>query len=144
MVPLTSGSLATAAAHSMARSRIKRYITVLTIFSAASDRQSSEQGIEWASFPFKSEYSELRDAGYIKGDIGMPCDVGGGSSGPAEIFMCGITVSGVMKLAELSEFLSRTSLSGRIILSLVQLGWLLVGVLIGTVVATMSGTSVPK
>jgi hypothetical protein len=125
------GMTATSEALAMARSRIKRYITVLTIFSDASDRDIRESSIDWESFPFKAEYAELADAGFIKGEIGVPVKAGGSERGPAEVFMPRITVSGVMKLAELSDYLWKTSSVGRLVLSLIQMGWLVVGVLIG-------------
>lgn len=131
MTPKISGITATPAAHAAARYKLSRYITVLTIFSAASTRDASEQSIDWESFPFKAEYSELREAGFITGDIGFPCATGGARSGPAEIFMCGITAAGTIKLAELSEFLWKKSLLGQVVISLVQAGWLVVGVLLG-------------
>ena len=142
--PKAGGVTTTPAAHAAARSKISRYITVLTIFSAVSNRDASDQSIDWESFPFKAEYSELREAGFITGDIGFPCAPGGARSGPAEIFKCGITAAGAMKLAELSEYLWKSSVLGRIVLSLVQAGWLVVGVLIGALGTYLTSLSISK
>lgn len=116
---------------------MRRYVHVLTEMAATNSPHGAEY--EWAAFPYQSEFLELQKAGFVTGEIGI---VGKGSAfkeGTTILFMTGITVPGIGKLAELSDYLWRTSVWGTVGDSLVKFAWLTVGALLGYVAAHLFG-----
>lgn len=113
----------------VARKRMQRYVDVLTHFASLPD---DTQSVTVESIPHNALFSELKHEGLVAGDFGvgvapethLP-------SGPPLVLLPGISVSGIAKLAELSEYLWRTSPWGKVVASMIQLLWLVVGVIIG-------------
>lgn len=113
------------------RYRVSRYVDLLSLFS-----ESTGGSLNWTSFEFKDEYNELKKAGLITGQIANVIDEATHQgTGQQVIDKPGITVEGVMKMAELTEFLWKTSFVGKVSASLEQLLWLIAGVVIGRVLS---------
>lgn len=131
-MPEIKGSKGLSSARKAARSKMSRYVHVLLLFSGLEGGS-----LNWSGFDFKAEYSELTRKGLIKGNIGNVVDPET-LQGTGEQILTDpiITVEGVDKIAELTEFLWRTSLLGKITTALVQLLWLIAGVVIGHILST--------
>lgn len=125
--PIPSGTTSPSKAAATARDNIKRYMNVLTSLAS----RSSSSDLEWEPFPLKDEFMGLREAGFVTGELGSVVMHSHFPEGTEILSNAGITVDGVVKLAELSEYLWRTSVTGKVVGSLVQLLWLIVGVVIG-------------
>jgi len=122
-------------ARGAARERMARYVSLLTLFASFRSRGPGTDDLgrddfEWESFGFTAEFSELKDAGYVKGEIGRVITHPHFPTDTMTVSSPGITASGIMQLAELSEYLSRTSISGMIARALLRVGWVVVGVLL--------------
>ena len=120
-----------------ARNQIQRHIKALHFFatlpnSAFYDGSERPEKIDWETFHFKQEFHDLKLNGYVSGTVDH--------SKPSVILNPRITVSGSVKLAELSEYLWKTSTLGRITSSLVKFFWLVIGVVIGYVASIILST----
>jgi len=120
-----------------ARKKMRRYVDVLTQMAAVSSPHGNE--FEWETYPFQTEFLELQKAGFVTGEIGTVCKGSQFSEGTTVLFMCGITVSGIGKLADLTDYLWRTSAWGTVTDSLVKFAWLAIGILLGYVCASLVG-----
>jgi hypothetical protein len=124
-----------------ARRRMRRYVSVLTQMAAVSSPHGIEY--EWETYPFQAEFLELQKAGFVTGEIGTHCKGPQFSEGTTVLFMGGITVSGIGKLADLTDYLWRTSAWGTVTDSLVKFAWLAIGILLGYVCASLVGSGPP-
>lgn len=138
-IPTATIKTGTVAAQLAARNRISRYITVLAMFAEFDPSEDNRPGdnIEWEPFRFKREFSELTSAGFIKGDL---CTTVVNPKWPKDTALIAgpsITASGISKLTELCDYQWNTSTTGKVINSLIQLSWLVVGVLLGSIGAIL-------
>jgi hypothetical protein len=127
MMPVIKGINGLSKARQATRARMSRYVDLLSLFS-----DFKGDSLNWTSFEFKDEYNELKAAGLITGQIANVVDPDT-KLGTGEQVLCriGVTVEGVGKMAELSEFLWKTSIVGKVTASIVQMLWLVAGVIIG-------------
>ena len=110
------------------RNILERYVAVLRLFCELEFGQS----IEWTSFAYKREFQELKDAGYIGGSrttVSMSRD-NPETVGQQQISIPSITVDGVQLLAELTDYLESSSRRGRIMATLRDFLWLVVGAIL--------------
>ena len=94
--------------------------------------------IEWVTFQFKPEFNDLRANGYVSGTVDEEPD---GHGTRTVIFQPQITISGSVKLAELSEYLWKTSYLGMIMSSLIKFFWLVTGIVIGYLASLVFSTA---
>ncbi len=132
--PKTIGLIGSSIANATARNAICRYVAVLNLFATrgALDASSPIDGdIEWNSFEYKAEYYALKAEGYLNGEQCRTISHPNFEKDTEIISMPTITVSGAIKLAELSDYLWNTSNTGKTMRTLTQALWIALGAVLG-------------
>ena len=103
--PITTNGNASNKAYSIARERITRYVACLTLF--AQSPYQRPKTFSWDAFPFPDEWAELSNAGFVEGNLGTVELSDEFPKGTFVLSCTRITFSGIMKLADLTEYAER-------------------------------------